>query len=317
VWRASHLTNEEIARYIPGRVVTELAFTSTSRDPSRIFVGNVEFVIQSFGGRDISTNSARPNELEVLFDRGTSFEVRSVVHDPNANLFGVTRIHLYEVPAQTRPADIEHGSAQSGNDTVRHDTTPFENLDADRPDHPRMARHELPGIPGESNETPVGRNSIDDGSAELSHELQRIFADGVDTPAGRAYYPPDEQDMIDSALALDPMPGYYTVDMHGDPDSTYIGDDELSPADLAALIRADPNWTGEPIRLFCCETGQGPHPFAQRLADELGVDVIAPTEMAWGYPDGSSLVSSLVVDRFGNEFPKLPPDGTWRTFTAR
>src|SRR5690606_24170592 len=110
------------------------------------------------------------------------------------------------------------------------------------------------------------------------------------------------------------IPGFYTLDLHGSPEGAYIGDEELSPADLAALVRADPNWNGEPIRLFSCETGQGEDPFAQYLADELGVTVHAPTELAWGYADGTSIVSSAHCNSDTCEEPTWPPDGMWIQF---
>ncbi|NKY48145.1 scabin-related ADP-ribosyltransferase [Nocardia cerradoensis] len=110
VWRGTSLSPEEIARYVPGETVTEAAFTSTSRDPRRTFVGNVEFVIHSSTGRDISAHSVRPGEREVLFDRNTTFEVRGVTHDPTAGLFGRSRIYLYETPSHVPRSEdaVEH-----------------------------------------------------------------------------------------------------------------------------------------------------------------------------------------------------------------
>ncbi|MCU1643424.1 MAG: putative NAD(+)--arginine ADP-ribosyltransferase [Nocardia sp.] len=109
VWRGTHLKPEQLARYVPGARVTEPSFTSTSRDPRRIFASNVEFIVHSETGRDISAISARPGEKEVLFKPGTTFEVRGVVKDPNAGLFGITRIYLYEssehAPIHETPAD--------------------------------------------------------------------------------------------------------------------------------------------------------------------------------------------------------------------
>ncbi|MEU6561079.1 ADP-ribosyltransferase [Nocardia nova] len=122
VWRGAMLSPEDLARYVPGETVTEPAFTSSSRDPNRKFSGNVEFVIHSSTGRDISGASARPGEHEVLFDRNTTFEVRGVVHDPGMGLTGGTRVYLYETPPHTpspeHPAEHQH----TGEAAAHHDS---------------------------------------------------------------------------------------------------------------------------------------------------------------------------------------------------
>ncbi|WP_227984235.1 ADP-ribosyltransferase [Nocardia spumae] len=133
VWRGTSLTPEEIARYVPGETVTEAAFTSTSRDPRRIFTGNVEFVVHSSTGRDISGHSLRPGEQEVLFDRNTTFEVRGVVHDPNAGLFGRTRIYLYETPPHVGDNPVEHPGDHEQPDADHTDEQPAHPAD---PEHP-------------------------------------------------------------------------------------------------------------------------------------------------------------------------------------
>jgi hypothetical protein len=60
----------------------------------------------------------------------------------------------------------------------------------------------------------------------------------------------------------------------------------LSPEDLADMIRNDPNWNNRPVMLGACGTGttwgkghggRAEHePFAQTLANLLGVPVTAP-----------------------------------------
>ena len=70
-----------LARYVPGRIVTELAFTSTSRwkDHPKYRDRKVEFVIYSHSGRDIAHISAKPWEREVLIPAGARFKVRRVL----------------------------------------------------------------------------------------------------------------------------------------------------------------------------------------------------------------------------------------------
>jgi len=81
-----------------------------------------------------------------------------------------------------------------------------------------------------------------------------------------------------------PRPGYYTLDIPADVAAT------LSPEHLAAILDADQYWRGEPVRLLA-------DGFAQRLADLLGVEVIAPTDGADG-PMGMFLPRE--VDRDGH-----------------
>ncbi|MET9488645.1 deaminase domain-containing protein [Nocardia sp. NPDC006630] len=134
VWRGTHLTPEQIARYVPGAKVPESSFTSTSRDPRRIFSSNVEFIVHSETGRDISAISARPGEKEVLFKPGTTFEVRGVVEDPRAGLFGVTRVYLYEssehTPIHEIPSDHAGHEALQSDHSTNHvdDNHPSEEL---------------------------------------------------------------------------------------------------------------------------------------------------------------------------------------------
>lgn len=44
---------------------------------------------------------------------------------------------------------------------------------------------------------------------------------------------------------------------------------------------------GQPIRLLSCSTGGVDDGFAQNLANKLGVDVLAPTDLLWVRPNGS------------------------------
>ena len=53
----------------------------------------------------------------------------------------------------------------------------------------------------------------------------------------------------------------------------------MSPRLLAEVIRHNPNYHGENIRLLCCSTGlqvDGAYCFAEELANALGVTVEAP-----------------------------------------
>jgi hypothetical protein len=97
VVRGTNLPEEVLDRYQPGQVITEDAFLSTTTNVavarSPAFDGNVEFIIMSSTGRDVSPFSLVPHEQEVLFRSGTSFYVVSKVVD---SLTGKTIIRMIE-----------------------------------------------------------------------------------------------------------------------------------------------------------------------------------------------------------------------------
>lgn len=59
---------------------------------------------------------------------------------------------------------------------------------------------------------------------------------------------------------------------------------ELDQRRLANFLKHDAGYSGGNIRLISCGTGTGS--FAQNLANKLGVDVIAPSDTIWAWPDG-------------------------------
>jgi NACalpha-BTF3-like transcription factor len=91
VKRGANLSPEKIARYQPGHVVTEGAFTSTGIGYK--FSGNVHFTVKSNGmrGADFS-KGANIHEREVLFKANTNFLVHKV-----HTVGGTTHIEMEEV----------------------------------------------------------------------------------------------------------------------------------------------------------------------------------------------------------------------------
>lgn len=75
-------------------------------------------------------------------------------------------------------------------------------------------------------------------------------------------------------------PDYYSVSGHGTP--IYMvgpNGNVITPSDLAKMIMNDQSrFHGQPVYLDACSTGRDSSPFAQQLADILGVPVTAPTE---------------------------------------
>lgn len=95
VHRGTTLTQAQIDLYVPGAVVEEAAFTSTSYDHSAKFSGNVSFEIRSQTGSRIDFLSRFPGEKEVLLSAGTRLQVVSKTYDVSSNKWHIV---LEEIP---------------------------------------------------------------------------------------------------------------------------------------------------------------------------------------------------------------------------
>lgn len=155
------------------------------------------------------------------------------------------------------------------------------------------------------------------GPESLPPHLRSIYDDSQKTPGGRAFYEAADADMFTAAQELAPQGDQYTVDVHGTADSVSVGDQELSPNELAQLVRADPDWNGRDVFLMSCETGQREHGFADEFADELGVGVTAPDELGWSDPGPDSQpysTTGYVDPGTGALTPDLPANGSFHPF---
>jgi hypothetical protein len=79
--------------------------------------------------------------------------------------------------------------------------------------------------------------------------------------------------------------GYFNVVSHGTPQYFSATQDGASfrygAKEMADRIRATRGYTGQDVRLISCNTGACPTGVAQRLATELGVNVLAPIGLAY------------------------------------
>ncbi|WP_305787598.1 hypothetical protein [Symbioplanes lichenis] len=109
------------------------------------------------------------------------------------------------------------------------------------------------------------------------------------------------------------VPDRYYVVGHGSRDAMSSFDVSLSPAEVAAQIRADPEWRGRPILLVACHTGEDrENGFAARLARELpGTRIFAPGGIGWYSESGFVVVAD--PRRPGGE---LPPENRFYEFRA-
>jgi hypothetical protein len=147
-----------------------------------------------------------------------------------------------------------------------------------------------------------------------------IVSAATSTPAGLAFFAPNDRAMA-VAADLKPVEGYRTYDLHGTSSTVTAWDGaaerDLSPSEFAAIVRADPGWDGSPIRLFSCDTGKGANPFAQQLADELEVEVLAPTQLAWSDSFGQFWAASATIGVHGETRSTWPPDGEFSSFRPK
>jgi len=73
---------------------------------------------------------------------------------------------------------------------------------------------------------------------------------------------------------------------------------------LAKYLKQDAGYAGGPIRLLSCGSGSAPNGFAQNLANKMGVEVMAPSDTIWAFPNGKLVIGP-------NQFSNT---GCWNIF---
>lgn len=152
------------------------------------------------------------------------------------------------------------------------------------------------------------------GDAAAAHALARdyaaLLADAgplLDPGTPRVVLAGDDVEIYEYAPRIVSEPGTLDVILHGGVDDFYVlRDGQRVPVDhrrLATYIRKSGH-DFERVRLISCRTGLHPRGAAQHLANQLGVEVTAPTNMVTIQFDGS-----LVIGRTPDS-----PEGHWETF---
>lgn len=111
------------------------------------------------------------------------------------------------------------------------------------------------------------------------------------------------------AAKTKPEEGYVDVIIHAAADGTlqmmHNGEwKEMTISELDDALRAR-GYDGKAIRLISCGTGSSNVTTAQKIANQLEVEVLAPTDTVWAYPNGKLVVGP---DAKTNS-------GTWKSFT--
>jgi hypothetical protein len=97
VVRCLSLPTEKLAAYQIDAIVKHDAFTSASTSAEDVFVGEpIRMIIFSKTGKRIELFSTKPDEKEVLFDKGTSFKVKDILRIV-VNGQEITKITLQEI----------------------------------------------------------------------------------------------------------------------------------------------------------------------------------------------------------------------------
>jgi hypothetical protein len=163
-------------------------------------------------------------------------------------------------------------------------------------------------------------------------DTERAWSISEKVDAGRSFVAPGD-DARETVEPIKPTAGQYSVIIHGNTETVGINHPDgnvqlIDPEKMANLIRSDPDWGGSTVRLVSCDTGKQPDDgspaFAQDLADELNVDVVAPTDKVF-VSNGQEWVSSThqEFDPLTAEYHETPnstaenPDGRWETFVPR
>ncbi len=94
--------------------------------------------------------------------------------------------------------------------------------------------------------------------------------------------------------------GFFDVVAHGSPNKIQIetpnGPVLVDHRTAARMIEQQPGYNGQNVRLLSCSTGACETGFAQNLANKLNVEVQAPTDLLWAYPNGKTLVAPKAIN---------------------
>lgn len=112
--------------------------------------------------------------------------------------------------------------------------------------------------------------------------------------------------LYEYAKKIERINGYEDMIIHGDKYGFEIRDkngniaESYTVREFAKILKRDPNYKGGNIRLISCETGADDTGAAQMLANQLGVNVLAPTDVLWVRPDGTIIIGPTEFENTGH-----------------
>jgi hypothetical protein len=99
--------------------------------------------------------------------------------------------------------------------------------------------------------------------------------------------------------------GYFDVTGHGGPQRMRLGREQMpiSAEDLADILRAEPGYNSQDIRLLTCHAAYGENSFAQQLADLMGVNVKAAPGWLLPSETGAHKIYGTLLNSDGSLIP--------------
>ncbi|WP_146246688.1 hypothetical protein [Actinoplanes xinjiangensis] len=178
--------------------------------------------------------------------------------------------------------------------------------------------------------SPGPGRDLPDGAADRDPGRYRFAPDpATETPAevsprrvgaGLLLAGPDDTATPTIAAKFPAAADRFHVFAHADSTSLHVGAERVSPEQLAAMIRANPDWRGQPVVLVACDTGADARDgFAARLARQLpGTRIVAPRGTAFAGAGGHVVVSDPdTYDEFGLPAPgAVTADSRWLSLVA-
>lgn len=131
---------------------------------------------------------------------------------------------------------------------------------------------------------------------QRAFDKAQVKLDSIKKPAPASMmYISEHDDLFSNARKVPKLDGYDDIVIHGDKVGFYTynlyGEEfSFTPSELAKMIKDSKNYHGEKVRLLSCETASEGAVAAQELADELGVEVLAPSDILWVFSDGSMTI---------------------------
>lgn len=153
-----------------------------------------------------------------------------------------------------------------------------------------------------------------DYTPEQLKKLLSILTFKFDNGCGESFFrAADDLETIWVDKRMIPDPDRFTVSVHGNSKKVAINGEPYTADELATFLESPySSWNGQNIRLNSCHTGytaETDNPFAQQLADRLGVSVRAPDKYGITDWDGSVFSSDFLKGPDGK--PVMRPDGNY------
>ena len=163
-------------------------------------------------------------------------------------------------------------------------------------------------------------------SANAAKNEKNTLAQAILTDANGRFV--NKKDLLyKNAANIKPIKGYEDFTCHADADNFLIYMDDgstytMPPEEYAERIRNSSTYKGGNIRIISCQSGAKEDGAAQKLADALGVNVYAPTEIANVSDTGNIFLSDndSLADLWynnGEEKSGFKETGEWKVFKPR